>query len=369
MTLILSVACRNYVAQVSDRLLTDVMTRRPFDLTSNKNLVYITPGAQVAIGYSGIAYLDGIPTDQWIAQQLTGLTFAAPGEPPRSHLGLRERILDIGQSGEYLRRKLDAWADRNMSLRSLAPQVVIAGWQFTRRTWRPILWVLEFSKLYRQYAIARAPSDYWWFRGRFYLSQVPKFSELSRADFAALRVDLKRRHDEASAERVLTEVIQSVSTIGSTVGPHCMSILLAPPWENRVRVRYIPQERLLNLEGDQANDKSLAPLTSSLMDRSMPVYFSPWLIFPSRVVPPSRRVGMGAMFSYGELKVHFESPEFQIPSPPDNGIPTYHFGSVTPDLDDVRVSLSYSDLSEEKTEIGNSNTQFRPRDPSRRQNG
>ncbi len=68
MTLILTLATPRYILQVSDRLVTRGDSR--FDPASNKIVIYHAKNALVAIGYSGLAYLEGVPTDQWIAQKL-----------------------------------------------------------------------------------------------------------------------------------------------------------------------------------------------------------------------------------------------------------------------------------------------------------
>lgn len=44
----------------------------PFDPEANKTIVYVARDAIVSIGYTGRAYLEGRPTDQWIAEQLIG---------------------------------------------------------------------------------------------------------------------------------------------------------------------------------------------------------------------------------------------------------------------------------------------------------
>src|SRR6476469_5543563 len=74
MTLVLSYITRGYAFQVSDRLLTRRIgtSQKQFDVLSNKNVVYLARDALVSLGYTGWAYLDGIPTDQWIAQKLAG---------------------------------------------------------------------------------------------------------------------------------------------------------------------------------------------------------------------------------------------------------------------------------------------------------
>src|SRR5258708_26583621 len=102
MTLILSQASINYVLQVTDRLVTqhENVTQRynPFDPLANKNIVYCSKNSVVAIAYTGIAYIDDIPTDKWIAQQLIG----EPHERGRRMGPLRQH-LDQGRAIDLLR--------------------------------------------------------------------------------------------------------------------------------------------------------------------------------------------------------------------------------------------------------------------------
>src|SRR5215204_1184767 len=106
MTLVLSLAnSTRFVLQVSDRLLTNTRNRREFNSVSNKTLVYFARDALVAIGYCGLACIDGFPTDQWIAQVLTDVMFPGPGERLGTRFGSRAQLLDIGQSAELLRQK------------------------------------------------------------------------------------------------------------------------------------------------------------------------------------------------------------------------------------------------------------------------
>ena len=62
MTLILSLASSWFTLQVSDRLVTQA--GKQFDPIANKNILYIGPDGIISLGYTGLAHLDGIPTDQ-----------------------------------------------------------------------------------------------------------------------------------------------------------------------------------------------------------------------------------------------------------------------------------------------------------------
>lgn len=71
MTLIVSVRSYCGTLQMSDRLLS--RGGEPWDPESNKTIVLSLSNAIVSISYSGPAYIEGFPTDQWIVQRLTGV--------------------------------------------------------------------------------------------------------------------------------------------------------------------------------------------------------------------------------------------------------------------------------------------------------
>ena len=84
MTLHISLVPGHFVLQVSDRL---VSVRRgtrvePFDQAANKTVIFFARDALVTIGYTGVAYLDGRPTDQWIAEKLSGERFGSEDRGP-----------------------------------------------------------------------------------------------------------------------------------------------------------------------------------------------------------------------------------------------------------------------------------------------
>ena len=68
MTLVLTAACRDHVFLVADRRLT--VLGKLQDDNRNKATVYEN---RLAFGYSGLADIDGQPTDLWLAEQLAGI--------------------------------------------------------------------------------------------------------------------------------------------------------------------------------------------------------------------------------------------------------------------------------------------------------
>lgn len=76
MTLILGAVWRGRAIHASDRFVSVKHPKFPtgeFDPHSNKTLVLCGSDCRVVIGYSGLAFLDGKPTDQFIAEAVTGI--------------------------------------------------------------------------------------------------------------------------------------------------------------------------------------------------------------------------------------------------------------------------------------------------------
>ena len=73
MTLVITRTSAAYALMVTDRKVTK--NGAEYDPDSNKNIVFSDRNAVVTVGYTGAAYIGTIPTDQWIAQTLTGLNF------------------------------------------------------------------------------------------------------------------------------------------------------------------------------------------------------------------------------------------------------------------------------------------------------
>jgi hypothetical protein len=75
-TLIVAVATGNYAIHASDRYVSVQPTPKnpsgDWDMHSNKTVVAIGSDCWLVIGYTGLAYLDGKPTDQLIAEAISG---------------------------------------------------------------------------------------------------------------------------------------------------------------------------------------------------------------------------------------------------------------------------------------------------------
>jgi hypothetical protein len=313
MTLILTFGTPRYIIQVSDRFVTQ--GQRLFDPVSNKTVIYYAKNAIVSIGYSGLAYLEDVPTDQWIAQKMRGedrYPESEPGKPPAMISGRAQHWLDIGRSMELIRHDCGEVFSR------VAPQVrprqqfAIAGWQWRcrgrRGMARPIVCEVGNSEEPSGRHVFRAECGprYWHWEGRnrLFLSWIPDCNPLSASEMSNLEDELKRTWPSPDASgRLLVETIRLAARKSSSVGPDCMCVFMPPPSAGIVDVSYVSarQPRALVTGGEK-------PL-------SLPVTFTPWLVGPDSVVAPSMLVG-SLSGNLGPITVSIRGPE----GPPGTGI-------------------------------------------------
>lgn len=103
MTLIVAVAVGNWAFHASDRFVsvepTPANPTGEYDPHSNKTVVVVGTDCWVVLGYTGIAYLDGRPTDRLIAEAISGYGDLPPAmatfwqQPPDLHYReIRRRV-------------------------------------------------------------------------------------------------------------------------------------------------------------------------------------------------------------------------------------------------------------------------------------
>lgn len=259
MTLVLTLVTTRYVVQVADRLVTTDGKR--FDPTSNKSLIYLGRNAIVAIAYSGLAYLEGIPTDEWIAQTLWGrkLPRRDDGRAVGHFLGGEPRqSVDIGRAIERLRcGSQKALRMDRAPLKAKFLQIVLAGWQWrhmgSRTVWRPILHAITSV---RQNGQIRCDVDnlprYWHCeRGLrdgksclpFRMLPVPLTTDVLDTRTADLITRLEPvAHLPDTARQILVKEIQTRAASVPTIGKDCMCVYVPFPSPRVVEAEYISAE-------------------------------------------------------------------------------------------------------------------------------
>jgi hypothetical protein len=166
MTLILTRTSRRYSLMLTDRKVTQ--GDAVLDPDANKNVVFADRNAVVAIAYTGLAYIETVPTDQWIVQTLTGLVFPegrrGRGTVPNfmtkryepQYWGLRIRRLRdrLNQVGPLILREYRwSWTDKSFD-------VLIAGWEWNHGQARPYVASLTKPPRSERFELT-TPKRYW----------------------------------------------------------------------------------------------------------------------------------------------------------------------------------------------------------------
>ncbi len=297
--------------QIADRLVTT--DGRIFDPASNKSLIYVARNAIVTIGYSGLAYLDGIPTDEWIAQTLWGkeLPRHDDGRAVGHVLGGGPRqSIDIGRAIERVCCGCEnALQNDRAPLKAKFLQIVFAGWQWrrmgSRTVWRPILHAISSE---RQNGQIRCDVDsitrYWHYErvlrdGKsclpFAMLPVPSTTDIPDVRTAELITRLGPvAHIPDTARQTLVKEIQTRAASIPTIGKDCMCIYMPfpPSSGDVVEADYISAEY-----------EPRIPAWGEIYSGS----YSPWIIGPASLHAPSIILGMHKV-RIGPFVVRLRSP-------------------------------------------------------------
>jgi hypothetical protein len=290
MTLVLSVATPAYSLQVSDRLVSK--GGDPFDPLANKNVVLRATDGLLVFGYTGLAFLDGMPTDTWIADRISGGACAEIGWAlAYGSFAVR----DVGSSLLALSEPLQG----NPGFREYGGEICAVGWQWDGKRQsalvRDVLWRLQGQgeKLRWSQLVPRHLPE----RGEVFRMSATGNWALSAETWQTL---LKRvaaaGGDWQSVEMILVEAIRSAAERSpGTIGAHCMPILARPWMFPNALVKLLPEN----------------PHHRDAMGESVEVSYSPWMVAPDAIHAPAVSVG-GLSCEQGLLSYAMET---RLPRP------------------------------------------------------
>jgi hypothetical protein len=284
MTLVLSAVTQGVAVQVADRLVSLQRGQRleALDESANKLIVYVARDAHVSIAYAGQAFVGRLPTDEFIAEILTGRKFTrGPGEMCGIRLGGKTPRYDIGLAVKKIVEGL---------VPSIRPkqiiQLSIVGHHWDRHNWlSPMAMRIElssngvqaFQKLPRSVppgfalvtAIGVQPSP-------------EEMAEISKSIFQTPSV--KTLEDVAVT---LTDAIRRNGAPG--IGLHTSAALLPSPGHAPIETGFYPVTPHFAILRGGGN---ALPFVADI---------SPWIIAPGITKPPSHEIG-GMNYSAGGLE-------------------------------------------------------------------
>lgn len=136
LTLHLALSTPWYASLVSDRLVT-LQNRGAWagehDHLANKTVILVTSDAAVVLGYCGAAYIEGLTTDNWIADLVAPEANLVPSDGGSGLFGFKKRSkLRLHQVLNRLRTRLARSSD------GATVSVLVVGWRIWRRRRMPV---------------------------------------------------------------------------------------------------------------------------------------------------------------------------------------------------------------------------------------
>lgn len=280
MTLVLTVATSAFVVQAADRLLTKkYVTIRTHDPIANKTILYRAEDAVAAISYSGLAYREGKPTDEWFAELLWGGPIPRGEDgaaPPIFRVDVRPNRWTINQAIQALRAAIDAIPQAELDLGGM--ELALTGWRNDGQVGRPF--VIEMRRHPKAAAATVTGTRMRWphkqdpVPGRIG-AWMPRGAlnaafEPARAAGALSAVD---------AERILVDLIRKESARQPTVGPNVISLILPKPGTGPILSRFHPA---VPHQADAAADGAA---------HQVEVAHTPWALWSMGFHPPMALAG------------------------------------------------------------------------------
>lgn len=277
MTLTLAVAGWPWAVQVTDRLLSVPPTGAPFDQDANKNIIYHGRDGVAAIAYSGIARIDGLPTDQWMVETITLEQWGRGANRGSISGGRPERWPRLGYAIRLIADAFEAECRRAPESVGATPfEVLAVGYQAThsRTTWfRPV----TFSYQKEPGAPGVFTNSPRWFRHPAGVIGICPAGNSALVDLEDLPDQTRVCESPEEVANVYVRAVQQAADKSTTIGADCISIEIDCPAKRKpeVRVRFTPRP-------DRPE-----PHTRRTPVKSTALSFSPWIIGPEQSSAPT----------------------------------------------------------------------------------
>lgn len=311
MTMIIATASRRFALMVSDRMVTITQPGRPIrthDPSANKSVIFVGADAVLVFGYTGLAYLDRIPTDQWIAQVLWGAPIVEndAGIIPMTG-GRRPGVARIHQVLLALRQQLRATPG------GAHVEIAGVGYRYRRKRFTPVLIAFDGAQgsLKSPLMSLRPSKDHSDQEG--IIGMLPTQAMIDEARLEAPTVtSLDELQHAAHIASIHTATIRKGAAKMATVGPHVMRIMIPTshhwsrgrgPWQRRIVCQFDPLV---------ARPGAIDEGTSAL---GAPFAFSPWVVTDFGFQPAAFIGGMGVVRDFRGWKVELS----QVPPDATSG--------------------------------------------------
>ena len=308
-TLVSTIVTPDYVVQASDRLLTK--NGKPFDPIANKSVLYRAEDAIATISYSGIAYINQTPTDEWLAQRLWGPPILRSFDnvrPARWTSGSRPNAWTLDTAIRELKRAIEGLPRKAINQGGLF--LSIAAWR-ARRTWRYPECIVVGIKRPMNTTRCEVESLTLDLQGkRLVLYDITDRIFQSDLDSKLERFRSRKALTIGDAESVLVELIREKSQTDSVVGSNVMAMLLPKPNTGSVICRF--------------NDATphQARVTSSAGVIDIAVAHTPWIHGSHFLRAPQ-------VFNFPKIEINLDGVPVELIGPNSKDKPPISIASAT----------------------------------------
>lgn len=308
-TLIVAVATGNYAIHASDRYVsvqrTPASPGKDWDLHANKTVVAIGSDCWLVLGYSGLAYLDGKPTDQLIAEAITGYEDLSSGGmsfawclPKYPHYReIRDRI-EKKLTEAYSRLPADT-AD------AYATHVLGSGIQRKNNLVSGVMFGMTVQGN-ASHAMELLPRR---LRNQFNIYAVGSVDKPA-IDKAKNRIETEKPSNPDDIREILMDAVSETSALTDAVGDDVMGVVLDKP-KNTIRTLF--------RRADPQRQAGLLQLTEHVDERfkQMSTVSTPYVLTPGISWGPS--IGNPGGWTMVQTGIKFEYSGFGFDPPKQGG--------------------------------------------------
>lgn len=278
MTLIASCFTSDRIVQVADRRVSAIRGKNSsiHNDFANKTIILLCRDSIVSMSYCGLAYIDGISTDVWLADKILNLDRSTSRDEGLYGTAFKKIKLNIR----------DTISRINIALSKTIPrkghdiQIMMNGYRLNRGRIFPIslrtVRSNEGISFIGSLRISRFPMVRYAFAT---MGDIPSTEEIDKIEIS----HLERPRSENSLRDFMIDIVKQRAVKSPFVSGNVIAVTIYPPIQKKVDIYF---------------DSSL-PHTSSVGSISVEVNHHPWVITPQMQVSPSHFTGDSSIHSCG----------------------------------------------------------------------
>ncbi len=319
MTLVVSYISAKVAIQVADRLVSVSYLGRseiqPLDECAVKQIVFIGRDGICVIGYAGRAFIGCLPTDEWIANLLTGGAATRNAEGAGGFaMGDVCKPMDVGKAMRLICEQLQGRLKKEDLV-----QIRAAGFQWNHHGLARPLWYRFDVSDGRIQSPVMAPRHVT--RNGACIMWAGMLAEPERLKH--LCQTIVSNESKVTPSWIAEQLVDFVRACRAPgIGANVSAVTIPnPAMGESIRCRFFPMERHVIGRKPDICPRPEVLRADDHSQEGREVHHFPWIVGPGGVFPPSCLAGPGMSVNVGGLSVVFEG----LPVSQDNQVATLCF--------------------------------------------